>query len=143
MHRVYAMTKKMFCQNNGLVNQFIRYLCVGGISAFVDWGLFYSLHIMIGFHYIIAATISFLLSVVVNFFLGREYVFKNQCKFSAKIEALNILLINSTGLLWDLLIMSLAIEILNIQSMIAKIGATGIVFMWNFSLRRWWLYKCK
>ena len=131
----------MSYQNNGFINQFIRYFCVGGISALVDWVGFYVLHIIMGFHYIFAAAMSFLLSVFINFFLGREFVFKNQCKFSAKIEALKILLINSTGLLWDLLIMSFAIEILNIHSMIAKIGATGIVFVWNFSLRRWWLYK--
>lgn len=35
----------MLSQNKGLLNQFVRYFCVGGISALADWGLFYVLHL--------------------------------------------------------------------------------------------------
>nr|WP_092069211.1 GtrA family protein [Dendrosporobacter quercicolus]NSL47391.1 GtrA family protein [Dendrosporobacter quercicolus DSM 1736]SDL87779.1 Putative flippase GtrA (transmembrane translocase of bactoprenol-linked glucose) [Dendrosporobacter quercicolus] len=132
----------MLSRNRGLLNQFIRYFCVGGISALADWSLFYVLHLKIGYHYIAAAAGSFILSVIVNFFLGREFVFKNQCKFNASLEALSILAINTTGLLLDLLIIALAIELAHIDPMTAKIGATGLVFFWNFLLRRWWLYSC-
>ena len=131
----------MLSLNRGLLNQFLRYFCVGGISALVDWGLFYVLHLIAGFHYIAAAAGSFIVSVIINFFLGREFVFKNQCKFNANIEALSIVAMNTTGLLLDLLIMSLAIELVHVQPTTAKIGATGLVFIWNFSMRRWWLYR--
>ena len=131
----------MLSLNRGLLNQFLRYFCVGAISALVDWGLFFILHLIAEFHYIAAAAGSFLLSVIVNFFLGREFVFKNQCKFNVNIEALSIIAMNTTGLLFDLLIMSLVIELIHVHPMSAKIGATGIVFIWNFSVRRWWLYR--
>ncbi len=132
----------MLSRNRELLNQFLRYFCVGGISALVDWGLFYVLYLKFGYHYIAAAAGSFLLAVIVNFFLGREFVFKNQCKFNVNIEALSIIALNTTGLLLDLLIISLAIELVHIYPMTAKIGATGLVFIWNFSMRRWWLYSC-
>ncbi|QDR81226.1 GtrA family protein [Sporomusa termitida] len=132
----------MLSRNRGLLNQFLRYFCVGGIAALVDWSLFYVLYLKLGYHYIAAAAGSFVLSVIVNFFLGREFVFKNQCKFNANIEALSILALNTTGLLLDLVLIFLAIELGDIYPMTAKIGATGLVFIWNFSLRRWWLYSC-
>ncbi|CUH96766.1 putative membrane protein [Propionispora sp. 2/2-37] len=131
----------MLSRNSGLPHQFLRYFCVGGISALVDWSLFYVLHLKIGYHYIAAAVSSFLLSVIVNFFLGREFVFKNQCKFNTMIEALSIIAMNTTGLLLNLLIVSLAIELVHVYPMTAKIGATGLVFIWNFSMRKWWLYR--
>jgi putative flippase GtrA len=66
---------------------------------------------------------------------------KNQCKFNANIEALSIIALNTTGLLLDLLMISLAIELVHIYPVTAKIGATGLVLIWNFSMRRWWLYR--
>lgn len=141
MYNFSRITEKMLSPNSRLYNQFLRYFCVGGISALVDWGLFYALHLMVGLHYIAAASGSFVVSVIVNFFLGREFVFKNQCKFNASIEALSIVAMNTTGLLFDLLIMSLAIKLVHVHPVAAKIGATGLVFIWNFSIRRWWLYR--
>lgn len=131
----------MLFLNSGLLNQFVRYFFVGGISALIDWGLFYALHLIAGYHYIAAAAGSFVLSVIINFFLGREFVFKNQCRFNANIEALSIVAMNTTGLLFDLLIISLVIELVQVHPVAAKIGATGLVFIWNFSMRRWWLYR--
>lgn len=131
----------MIFLNSGLLNQFVRYFCVGGISALVDWSLFYALHLMAGYHYITAAAVSFVLSVIINFFLGREFVFRKQCKFNVNIEALCIVAMNTIGLLFDLILISLAMELIHVHPVAAKIGATGLVFIWNFSLRRWWLYR--
>ncbi|MBU2702850.1 putative flippase GtrA [Sporomusaceae bacterium BoRhaA] len=138
---MYATIIKTIDRNSGLIDQLIRYFCVGGISAGVDWIIFYILNVTCGIYYMFAATGSFLLSVVVNFFWGRKLAFKNRCKFTSKVEALNILGINTMGLIWNILLMWLAIEMVKLTTMEAKIGATGIVFLWNFSLRRWWLYK--
>ncbi len=131
----------MLSRNRGFLKQFLGYFCVGGIAALVDWGLFYVLYLKLGYYYMAAAAGSFVVSVIVNFFLGREFVFKNQCKFNANIEAISILALNTTGLLLDLLIIYLAIELAHIYPMTAKMGATGLVFIWNFSMRRWWLYR--
>ena len=56
--------------------QFARFLIVGGASFAVDYGIFFVLFHFFDVQYIVASTISFSVSLVLNYFLTLKFVFE-------------------------------------------------------------------
>lgn len=124
---------------NENVKQFILYLIVGGGATLVEWVLFHFLNGRFRIHYMIATSIAFAVSTFANWAFGRLIMFQaNQNVFK---ELVKIYLTAIAGLLMNLVIMWLAIEQFGIDEMISKIIATGIVFFWNFLIRKFLIYK--
>ena len=59
-----------------LLWQFARFLVVGLLSFAFDYGLFFVLFHYFGVQYLVASTISFSLSLVLNYFLTLRFVFE-------------------------------------------------------------------
>lgn len=121
------------------IRQFAIYLFVGALATVVEWGAFYLLRHPIYMHYMLATTIAFIISTFANWIIGKWLLFRekqNLLKELAKIYVTSI-----AGLLMNLLIMWVAIDLIGIQDMLAKIIATGIVFFWNFLVRKLLIYK--
>lgn len=121
------------------VKQFILYLMVGGIATIAEWVIFYLLDSKFSMHYVPAVTIAFIFSTFVNWICGKIILFhekKNLWKELAQIYATSI-----AGLLMNLFIMWVAFDILHINKMLAKMIATGIVFFWNFIIRKLVIYE--
>lgn len=118
------------------LNQFFRYFLVGGSAALLDWGMFALLAIYGSLHYLIAATISFLLATLLNYVLSIKFVFQSGVRFSKQRELSLVFLVSGLGLAIHHLGLSLMLEIFALPLMVAKITATGIVFFWNFLLRQ-------
>ena len=120
--------------------EFLLYLFVGAISTMIEWIFFYFLNGMLNINYLFATSFAFIFSTFVNWFLGRVLIFKNKSLYLIK-EIFKIYAVSLIGLFFNLVIMFLAIEKFNMQSMFAKILATGIVFAWNFLIRKYVIYK--
>lgn len=121
------------------IRQFIIYLFVGACATIVEWATFYALSHLLHMHYVPATTIAFILSTFANWLIGKWLLFRqtqNIWNELAKIYATSI-----AGLLMNLLIMWLFIDWIGIQEMLSKIVATGIVFFWNFLVRKRLIYK--
>ena len=58
-----------------LVDKFVRYFFVGGLSAVVDYAIFGALF-HFGLHYLVAATLSFVVAVAFNYALSVRFVFQ-------------------------------------------------------------------
>lgn len=128
-------------KNNFLqAKEFLLYLFVGAISTMIEWIFFYLLNGMLNINYLFATSFAFIFSTFVNWFLGRVLIFKNKSLYLIK-EIFKIYAVSLIGLFFNLIIMFLAIEKFNMQSMFAKILATGIVFAWNFLIRKYVIYK--
>ncbi len=56
-------------------------------------------------------------------------------------ELVKIYVTSIAGLCMDLLIMWIAIDCIEIPNFISKVIATGIVFFWNFIVRKLLIYK--
>lgn len=124
---------------NENIKQFSIYLIVGGLATIVEWGCFYLLGNFLGTHYLVATALAFLVSTFANWLFGRWMLFKKaQGIFK---ELLKIYLTSIAGLLLNLGIMWLAVEWCGVHKMAAKIIATGIVFFWNFLIRKLVIYK--
>jgi len=135
----------MKTKNSGLLHliyQFCSYFCVGGVAALVEWGCFFLLCNLLHIWYAAATVISFLISTLVNYLLGRRWTFKIQSGGKKTLhEALAVYAVSAVGLLFNLILMYFFVDLLNLSAMLSKIGATGIVFIWNFLSRKFFIYK--
>ncbi len=121
------------------IKDLILYFIVGGIATVSEWIIFYVLDRGV-IHYAIATVIAYMLSTFVNWAAGRILVFK-ESKQGFIREILSIYAAAVVGLLMNLLIMWIAVDLLSINEMLSKIGATIIVFMYNFLVRKLLIYR--
>ncbi len=135
--------KKILSAEN--IKQFLSYFGVGGAAAIVEWITFFVMD-RIGLPYLISTIIAFIVATFVNWFLGRTYTFKDSAFKDKKTkEILLVFLVSAIGLGFNLLLMYLFVDVIgmntNLLKTIAKILATGIVFVWNYLSRKLWIYK--
>lgn len=121
------------------IKQLILYVIVGGIATVVEWAIFYFLDTATTINYMWSTTIAFAVSTFANWAAGRLIMFKG--KGHIFIELAQIYLTSISGLLMNLLLMWIAIEFLGIANFVSKIIATGIVFFFNFIIRKLVIYK--
>lgn len=121
------------------IQQFILYLIVGGLAAIVEWTGFYVLSEFLGYHYMISTAAAFIVSTFTNWVFGRLILF-HAVRRSWK-EILQIYATSIIGLLLNLVIMWVTTETFGLEKMTAKVLATGLVFFWNFSIRKYVIYK--
>ena len=121
--------------------QLFRYGFVGGLAFLVDYGTMVLLTEFAGMHYLLAATISFILGLITNYLLSITWVF-NQHKLNNRwVEFLLFAFIGVVGLGLNDAIMFLCTERCGIHYTLSKIIATATVFFWNFLARKLILFK--
>ena len=126
--------------NNGFI-QFVRYGLVSVIALAVDFGGMVLLVELISIHYLVAATVSFISGLAVNYLLSRAWVFTER-KYESRVKEFIIFTsIGIVGLLLNNSIMWLAVEKIGIYYIFSKIIATILVFFWNFGLRKMLVFK--
>ena len=121
--------------------QFLKYVLVGGLSFAVDSGLLYVLVSYVGLHYLLAASISFVCGLVVNYLLAILWVFDESKRDSRKIEFTIYALIGLTGLILNDVVIYAITEGAGFHYMISKVITAAIILIWNFSLRRHFLFR--
>lgn len=126
-------------KTNELLSKLFKYILVGGSAALVNWILFY-LCLESGLWYILAGVLSFILATLWNFILAKKFVFLDSQHTIIK-EGLLIYLVSFGGLLIDIGILFLCVEVLNFHALFAKLIATGTAFVFNFTLRYAVIYK--
>ncbi len=132
------MMKSLLNRDNA--KEFLLYVVVGGIATLTEWVFFYLIAVLLSWHYIVSTTIAYIISTFVNWIAGRILVFKSSDK-SISSEVFAIYVVGVLGLLMNIGIMFVMIDKLNINSMISKVFATGVVFIWNFIVRKLFIYK--
>ncbi len=125
--------------NKRTFKEFLLYLIVGVIATVSEWVIFFLLN-KVALHYIIATAVAYILSTLVNWMAGRLLVFKKG-KQSVLKEIGEIYIASIIGLLLNLLIMWVAVDLLCANEMMAKVLATALVFIYNFLVRKKWIYK--
>lgn len=118
----------------GTVPQFIRYVFVGGVAAAVDSGSLYLLHSQLAVHFLVAAAIGFLLGLLINYLISIAWVFESTGNL--KQEFALFAMIGVGGLGWTELIMWTSVKIAHFPVMAAKLIALALVLVWNFGMRK-------
>lgn len=117
------------------LQEFVRFCFVGGLSLMVDMSVLYGLTEFFGVNYLYSAGISFTVSVIFNYWLCVVYVFKGAKKQTTK-QAIIFIGSSVVGLFLNQLCMWFFVEIILLHYMIAKLGATVIVTLWNYIMKR-------
>jgi len=119
-----------------LMWQFARFLVVGLASFAVDYGIFFVLFHFFGVQYIVASTVSFALSLVLNYFLTLKFVFDAKPGRNVAVEFAIYIGLNVIALGLNQLILFLAVDLLGLSPLIGKLIATAVVLVYNFISRK-------
>lgn len=109
----------------------ILYIFYGCISTLIDWGVFYVVSISLGFHYIPAATVSFLFSSSTNFVTNKYLNFENRSEKLLSQYAVHFT-IGLSALLLTYLFLYLFIDILGLNRMPAKVITSLIMAVYGY-----------
>jgi putative flippase GtrA len=121
------------------VRKFWLYFAVGGISALLDWALFALFLYGADLHYLISATLSFIIATGVNYVLSVKYVFQGGRRSRGE-QIFLVYFASGVGILINLIVLSALIEFVGLHPMVAKLVGTGSTFGWNFGARYYWIF---
>lgn len=116
--------------------QFARFLVVGLLSFSFDYGLFFVLFHFFGVQYILASTISFSLSLVLNYVLTLKFVFEAQQGRSVAKEFAIYIGLNIIALGLNQAILFVSVDALGASPLVGKLIATAVVLVYNFISRK-------
>lgn len=117
-----------------------RYIVVGGVSALADWGIFVLALYGFDLHYLVAGTISFVFATALNYFLSARFVFgSGRRRRSERIFLLYMVSVIGVG--FNLGLLSVGIDVLDLHPMVSKMIATSMVLGWNFFARYYFVFQ--
>lgn len=136
------MLQKLFIsKTNSTYIQGFRYLFAGAAGFATDFGILYILTSRFHIYYLISATISFSVGVLVTYLISIYWVFQQKSHHKRVIEFILFIVIGVIGLILTLTLLWFFTEKLHIYYLISKILATTLVYFWNFFARKWLLFK--
>ena len=115
-----------------LIAQFMKFGIVGVIAFVIDYGFMVLLTEVFGVPYLISTTVSFIISVIFNYFASMRFVFKRKDDMSRRREFIIFVVLSVIGLVINDVFMWLMVDFLFIDYRISKIVVTFIVAVWNF-----------
>ena len=115
--------------------ELVRFGFVGGASFLLDYSILFALTEFAGVYYLYSSAISFGISVAFNYWLCVVYVFKGARKQTRRQAAI-FLVTSVMGLGLNQLCMWFFVAVAGLHYMLAKIGATAIVTVWNYFTKR-------
>lgn len=125
---------------------FLRYALVGGASTAVEWALFWVFVYPLGWNQNPGFITAYILSTFVNLVLGRKYVFHSTMgknaggrAFLRESSLIYIVAAISCGL--NVLFLNLFTGLFHMDSMLAKVVTTGLVFFFNYLARKLGIYR--
>ena len=118
----------------------IKFGFVGFLCFFIDWGIMVFLTEVFGINPLISSTISFTVSVTVNYILSVTFVFETDKNANKGSPFVIFVLLSIVGLGVNELCMWLGTDLLGIHYMITKVGATAVVMVYNFITRKIFLF---
>lgn len=125
-----------------LAAQFVRFAAVGAFNTVLDFGVY--LWLTRSYPYwssriVGAATVSFVLAATSSFLLNNFWTFRQDAKgWHRRLPKFFVVAVG--GLLWNAAILHL-LTTAGVHDIVAKLCATGIVLLWNFTLQKTWTFR--
>lgn len=116
--------------------QLFRYGLVAIVAFGIDFGLLFVFSSLLRWHYLVATTLAFALSVIMNYYLSTLWVFSQRTKREAAAEITLFVAICFVALLLNDLFMWIFTSGFHIYYLISKLATVMIVFIWSFGARR-------
>lgn len=122
--------------SNPNVQQFTKFALVGFTSLGVDYVLLLALVELLHIDVLVGTTVSFIVSVIVNYILSIRYVFDRREDMSRKREFTIFAVLSAIGLGLTDLFMFVGVAFLSIGYQAMKLISTFMVTWYNYFSRR-------
>lgn len=137
------MFKKIL--NSKLGQQILKFGAVGFLCFFIEYVLLILIKEVLGWNVILANTIAFTVSAVVNYILSIVFVFDTDKKANKGKQFLIFFLLAVGGLIINNIVLKLGTLVLDTfwsrSYIIVKPFATGVVMVYNFITRKLFIEK--
>lgn len=120
---------------NRISEVLICYLFISIIATVYDLALLFIFTEFIGINYLISATISYCIGIIVGYIGQKTITFKDKDKRIAKQFGL-FAFISLIGLLINLGVLKLCVDVIGLHYMIGKVIAIGVGFVWNYTANK-------
>ena len=124
-----------------MLMEIFGYGVVSVVALGVDTTTLWLLATAVGFHYLLAATISFTLGATVSYLLSTRFVFRYREVGNRALEFFYFVALGLVGLLVNAAVLSVAISGVGVGLLTAKALAALCTFFTNFFLRRRLLFS--
>jgi putative flippase GtrA len=123
-----------------IVREAISYAAVSACALIIDITVLFILVHYLSWWYVAAATSSFLVGLLVGYALSVTLVFKYRRLKDQRVEIASFAGIGVVGVAINVAVISFGVKIMGLHYLIAKCGAAGFTFVWNFIARRQFLF---
>jgi putative flippase GtrA len=123
-----------------VVQEAIGYTAVSGCALLVDMTMLWVLVHYFSWWYLPAATASFSAGLLVAYILSVKLVFQHRRLSDRRLEFASFAGIGGVGVAINAAVISFGVKYLGLHYLIAKCGAAGFTFVWNFVARRQLLF---
>jgi putative flippase GtrA len=123
-----------------LIREGLGYTAVSACALLVDIAILWILVHYFAWWYLGAATLSFLVGLLIGYALSVTLVFKYRRLKDPRLEFASFAGIGAVGVAINAAAISIGVKYLGLHYLIAKCGAASFTFAWNFVARRQLLF---
>ena len=140
MDRVARLWRRPPVGGNEGLRELVLYGFASALALGLDWSVLLGLTAL-GVNYLAASAAGFASGMAVTYLLSISIVFRHRPVADRKREFLGFIGVGLAGLLLTQGLMALWVEALRLTPGLAKIPTAGIVFLFNFVVRRALLFR--
>jgi putative flippase GtrA len=122
------------------LRELMLYGFASALALGLDWGLLLALTAL-GVNYLVASATGFVSGMAVTYWLSVAVVFRHRPVVDRRRELVGFIGVGLAGLILTQGLMALWVGALHLHPGVAKIPTAGIVFVFNFTVRRALLFK--
>lgn len=122
------------------LRELVLYGVASALALGLDWGVLLVLTAL-GVNYLVASATGFTSGVAITYLASISVVFRHRPVADRKREFIGFIGVGFAGLVLTQGLMALWVEALHMTPGLAKIPTAGIVFLFNFTVRRALLFK--
>lgn len=116
-----------------------KYFIVAAFIAGLEVCTFAFMNSILKINYLISTTISVTISIILNWYFSKVFVFKTS-KYKFHIEFTLVAIASLVGLGIQLAVISISVEYLHLIPVLGKILAIFVTFLWNFWARKKFIF---
>ena len=123
-----------------VIDEMFKYIVAGGLAFAADVSVLYALTELFGLHYLLSSTLGFSIGLLISYSLNIKWVFAYR-KFQIQTEFPAFVAIVLAGYVINQTVLWLSVEALDAGYLLAKIGATALVLVFNFLAKKILLFS--
>jgi putative flippase GtrA len=135
---MFKLTWKYIYDNRCLL---AKYATAGFVGAVIDFSILFILTDFVGLHYLVSASISFIIAATVNYWINRHWTFESTGQRRKQLPVFFTIAI--LGLLINNNIIFVSVEKFEMHYLLGKLLAAVIVTSWNFVGNKYLTFRIK